>query len=181
MDEELNVERCIDILLEAVIEDGDVVAEHHWDSGGPGAGAGVVNVYKYRGCYFGLNDVGWYGPFDEFDPVIEKLGVLAPTDATTLIKLFGQVYFDAETSFASADITPSNEVHSSAPSKQTSTSTKNQSEPLNPLQEMANRLAENLRASGITVNELGPLRMDGLQATFVPRRRPRLEEPNEDQ
>ena len=181
MEESLNVDWCIVILLEAIIEDGNVVAEHHWDSGGPGAGAGVVSVYKYRGCYFGLNDVAWYGPFDTLDPVFEKLGILTPTDATTSIKIFGQVYFDAETSFASVDGTPLNEVRSEVGSQQKSTSTNNQSEPLNPLEEMANRLAEDLRASGLPVRELGPLRMNGLHATFVPRRRPKLEEPKEDQ
>lgn len=37
---------------------GDLVASQEWDSGGPGSGAGVVEVYEYDGRFSVLHDAG---------------------------------------------------------------------------------------------------------------------------
>ena len=54
---------------------GVLVARHEWDSGGPGAGAGVVDVYKFRGAFFASDDVGNYGPYEGFTEVAEAVAL----------------------------------------------------------------------------------------------------------
>src|SRR4051794_3331894 len=47
-------------LWEAIRDYGRLVGRQEWDSGGPGAGAGTVDVYFYRGTFYSDNDVEAY-------------------------------------------------------------------------------------------------------------------------
>ena len=71
--------------IEGKIYEGELIARHEWDSGGPGAGAGVVDVYKFRGLFFASDDVGLYGPYEGFTEAAEAVALLTVTDATTRI------------------------------------------------------------------------------------------------
>jgi hypothetical protein len=75
----------IEDIHERMITEGVLVARHEWDSGGPGAGAGVVDVYKFRGAFFASDDVGNYGPYEGFTEAAEAVALLTVTDATTRI------------------------------------------------------------------------------------------------
>jgi hypothetical protein len=68
-----------------IIENGEVVGEQEWDSGGPGAGAGSLVVYRYAGKFFALDDVEFMGPYDTFREAAEAVGLFVRTDATTEI------------------------------------------------------------------------------------------------
>ena len=59
-----------------------LVGRQEWDSGGPGAGAGTVDVYQFRGLFIGDNDVDWYGPYDSFADAAAGVGLFAKTSAT---------------------------------------------------------------------------------------------------
>jgi len=49
---------------------GTVVAYQEWDSGAPGAGAGIVRVYRIEGLYFLDDDIGINGPYaDKREPM----------------------------------------------------------------------------------------------------------------
>lgn len=61
----MDAEVAIDILKEIIIDEGKVVFEAFWDSGGPGAGADSEYVFKYRYLYWpGSSVYGVYGPFN---------------------------------------------------------------------------------------------------------------------
>jgi hypothetical protein len=50
-------------LDEVLARDGELVFEHRWDSGGPGAGADIELVYKWQSVYWAKNsDTGLLGP-----------------------------------------------------------------------------------------------------------------------
>ena len=66
-----------------IIENGEVVGEQEWDSGGPGAGAGSLVVYRYAGKFFALDDVEFMGPYDTFREAAEAVGLFVRTGATT--------------------------------------------------------------------------------------------------
>ena len=67
------------------IYEGKLVARREWDSGGPEAGAGVVDVRKFRGLFFASDDVGLYGPYEGFTEAADAVALLTVTDATTRI------------------------------------------------------------------------------------------------
>jgi hypothetical protein len=70
-------------LTERVCEEGDWVLSLHWDSGGPGAGAGVESIYKFKNQYWYYSiDNGLSGPFDSLTEALDGFGV---TDATERI------------------------------------------------------------------------------------------------
>lgn len=71
--------------MEEIREHGEVVGRHEWDSGGPGAGAGSLVVYRYAGKFFGDDDVASIGPYATFAEAADALGLLRETDATTSI------------------------------------------------------------------------------------------------
>jgi hypothetical protein len=50
-------------------EDGELLAELNWDSGGPGAGAGVVCMYGHNGKFYVSHDAG----VDEYDTALDAL------------------------------------------------------------------------------------------------------------
>ena len=71
-------------LSEIVREQGELLASQEWDSGGPGAGAGVVELYEYDRRYYVFHDAG----VSEYDDPLEALassGIATETDATTSI------------------------------------------------------------------------------------------------
>jgi hypothetical protein len=65
--------------------EGRLVGCQEWDSGGPGAGGGTLNVYLFRGFFISDNDVGVYGPYTTFAKAAEAVGLFITTDATTKI------------------------------------------------------------------------------------------------
>lgn len=75
----------VDDLDHLVCTEGRLVGRHEWDSGGPGAGAGTVDVYLFRTVYIAFDDVGAYGPYQTFDEAAEAVSLLRPTDATKRI------------------------------------------------------------------------------------------------
>jgi len=75
--------------LELSIMDLDVeeVAYQDWDSGGPGAGAGRISVYRLGndrvGCvYFGSHDAGWTEPYETLEEAAGVVGVSCTNEAT---------------------------------------------------------------------------------------------------
>ena len=69
--------------LQEVIDNGEKIGEQEWDSGGPGAGAGSLVVYRYAGKFFALDDVEFMGPYDTFREAAEAVGLFVRTGATT--------------------------------------------------------------------------------------------------
>ena len=72
-------------LWEAIRDDGRLVGRQEWDSGGPGAGAGTVDVWLYRGVFCSDNDVEPHGPFKTFLEAADAVGLLHINEATTRI------------------------------------------------------------------------------------------------
>jgi hypothetical protein len=73
-------------LRDQIIDAGECVFEHEWDSGGPGAGAGVERVYRWKGKFaFSSADNGRAGPFNTLDDALEAQDLLRVTDASTSI------------------------------------------------------------------------------------------------
>jgi hypothetical protein len=70
---------------EAIRERGRLVGCQAWDSGGPGAGAGTVDVYLYRGAFYADNDVEAYGPFETFLEAANAVSLFHINAATTSI------------------------------------------------------------------------------------------------
>lgn len=40
--------------VDEIIENGELVFSHFWDSGGPGAGAETETIYRFQGLYYPL-------------------------------------------------------------------------------------------------------------------------------
>src|SRR3954447_13765563 len=72
-------------LWEAIRESGRLVGRQEWDSGGPGAGAGTVDVYLYRGAFYSDNDAENYGPFEMFLEAASTVSLFHLNAATTSI------------------------------------------------------------------------------------------------
>lgn len=75
---------------ERIRDEGEVVAEQEWDSGGPGAGAGVSRVIFFKGRYWGEHDAGREGPFESLDDAAWAAGVYHITDATVKVQVRGK-------------------------------------------------------------------------------------------
>jgi len=78
-------EQWIERFEDIIIEEGEVVGMHSWNSGNPGAGAGVTYIYRFRGLFFTSTDFGIDGPYKGFSEAAEAVGLLTVTDATELI------------------------------------------------------------------------------------------------
>jgi hypothetical protein len=65
----------IEAMEQTIVEEGELVATQAWNSGGPGAGAGVSFVYKYRGLFFTSTDFGIGGPYNGFTEAVEDVGL----------------------------------------------------------------------------------------------------------
>ena len=62
----------MEAIEETITDEGEIVASHSWDSGGPGAGAGVDLVYRFRGIFIGSSDLGLDGPFGSLGEAVER-------------------------------------------------------------------------------------------------------------
>jgi hypothetical protein len=78
-------EEWVENFDDAIIEEGEVVATHSWESDNPGAGAGMTLIYRFKGLFFTSNDFGLDGPFEEFSEAAEAVGLLAVTETTETI------------------------------------------------------------------------------------------------
>jgi hypothetical protein len=65
--------------------EGRLVGRQEWDSGGPGAGAGTVDVYQFRGVFVCYDDANAYGPFETFAEAAAAVALFSTSDATTRI------------------------------------------------------------------------------------------------
>jgi hypothetical protein len=74
-----------DDLLDRILSDGEEVAYQDWDSGGPGAGAGRVSVYRYGSRFCVLHDAGMSGPYGSIGEAVKRGGVNQVNAATTTI------------------------------------------------------------------------------------------------
>lgn len=75
---------CISTGLD-IQDNEEIVGKRHWDSGGPGAGADDVLVTRYRGLFFGRDDVCPCGPFETFTQAAKAIQLFYWTDATVSI------------------------------------------------------------------------------------------------
>jgi hypothetical protein len=67
--------------LDQIVEEGEGVFYHNWDSGGPGAGS--EDVYHWNGKFVvSSDDFGNSGPYSSLDEAIGKHGLLVVTSAT---------------------------------------------------------------------------------------------------
>lgn len=83
-DEELS-DDWMETICDRIHDEGRLVGRQDWDSGGPGAGAGTMCVYQYKGVFVGEDDVGSYGPYDRFAEAAEAIGLWTKTSATQRI------------------------------------------------------------------------------------------------
>src|SRR5271166_5181266 len=77
--------KWIERFEDMIIEEGEVVGTHSWNSGAPGAGAGVTYIYRFRGLVFTSTDFGIDGPYEGLSEAAEAVGLLTVTDATERI------------------------------------------------------------------------------------------------
>jgi hypothetical protein len=80
-------EECVEEFEDAIIEEGEVVAAHSWESDNPGAGAGMTLIYRFKGLFFTSNDFG----------LAEAVGLLAVRDTTERIWVDYKVKHDSRT------------------------------------------------------------------------------------
>ncbi len=65
-----------------IIKNGKVVLSYNWDTRGPGAGAGVEQIFCLKGKFAVASEYeGALGPFDSLINAIEQTQVLCITDA----------------------------------------------------------------------------------------------------
>jgi len=76
-------EEWIERFDSTIAEEG--VGTHSWNSGNPGAGAGVTYIYLFRGLFFTDTDFGIDGPYEEFTEAAEDVNLLTVTSATERI------------------------------------------------------------------------------------------------
>ncbi len=78
-------EEWVEEFEDAIIEEGEVVATHSWDSDNPGAGAGMSLVYRFQGLFFTSTDFGLDGPYERFSEAAEAVNLLTVTSTTERI------------------------------------------------------------------------------------------------
>jgi hypothetical protein len=78
-------EEWIEKFKENIIEEGEVVGSHSWESDNPGAGAGITLIYRFRGLFFTSDDFGINGPYEEFSEAAEAVDLLTVTETTERI------------------------------------------------------------------------------------------------
>jgi hypothetical protein len=78
-------EEWVEEFEDAIIEDGEVVATHSWESDNPGAGAGMTLIYCFQGLFFTSTDFGLDGPYEGFSEAAEAVNLLTVTDTTEKI------------------------------------------------------------------------------------------------
>ena len=62
----------------------NLIAEQEWDSGGPGAGAGVDYIYEFEGKYYVYHDAG----IDEYETKEEALLQIPENEATVSTTIY---------------------------------------------------------------------------------------------
>lgn len=73
--------------LGKIIEEGKIVLSHQWDSGGPGAGADAINIYRLGDQYATISDQEEHlGPYETLAGAITESDALSVTDASTSIE-----------------------------------------------------------------------------------------------
>ena len=73
-------------LRDQIIDAGECVFEHEWGSAGPGAGAGVERVYRWKGRFaFSSLDNGRAGPFNTLEDALQAQDLLHVTAASTSV------------------------------------------------------------------------------------------------
>ena len=75
-------EEWVEEFEEAMIDKGEVVAMHSWESDNPEAGAGMSIIYCFRGLFFTSDDFGLNGPYEGFNEAAEAVGLLTVTETT---------------------------------------------------------------------------------------------------
>jgi len=83
-------------MRQRVRDEGRLVGRNEWDSGGPGAGAGVNNVYVFTKLFFAEDDVGMFGPYQTFFEAADVVGLLSAGEATTSIWVSSEYRTEAE-------------------------------------------------------------------------------------
>jgi hypothetical protein len=78
-------EEWIESFDEIIIEEGEVVGSHSWNSGNPGAGAGMTIIYRFKGLFFTDDDFGIDGPYEGFSEAAEAVNLLTVTNTTERI------------------------------------------------------------------------------------------------
>ena len=72
---------------EKIIKHGKVVLSYYWDSGGPGAGAGIEQAFCFEESYAVASEYdGPQGPFDSLLQAIEQTKILSISDASERIE-----------------------------------------------------------------------------------------------
>lgn len=72
--------------VDRIIDRGDCVFTHDWDTNSPGGGAGSEQVYCWKGEYaIASTDYGDSGPFDSLEEALQEQDLLLVTGATTSI------------------------------------------------------------------------------------------------
>jgi len=79
------VEEYEDYFHDYLHDEGELVAQLDWDSGGPGAGAGISRVYRAFGMLFVSDDFGLSEPYDDYEHAVRQHGIYTVNDATTRI------------------------------------------------------------------------------------------------
>ena len=80
-------EEWVEAFQDAVIEYGQVVGSHSWESDNPGAGAGMTLIYRFQGLFFTSTDFGIDGPYEAFSEAAEAIDLLTVTETTERIWL----------------------------------------------------------------------------------------------
>ena len=78
-------EEWIEKFREDIIEEGEVVGSHSWNSDNPGAGAGMTLIYRFRGLFFTSDDFGINGPYKGFTEAAAAIDLLTVTETTERI------------------------------------------------------------------------------------------------
>jgi hypothetical protein len=78
-------EEWVEEFEDGIIEEGEIVAAHSWESDNPGAGAGMTLIYRFKGLFFTQTDFGLDGPFEDFNEAAEAVGLLTVTETTETI------------------------------------------------------------------------------------------------
>jgi hypothetical protein len=78
-------EELVGAFQDAVIEEGEVVGSHSWESDNPRAGADMILIYLFRGLFFTSTDFGFDGPYTGFMEAAEAVGLLVVTPTTERI------------------------------------------------------------------------------------------------
>ncbi len=73
-------------VLERIVEDGDSVFEHSWDSGGLGSGGGMAFIKELNGQFaMSSLDIGSEGPYATFEEALAAFELLTVTSASTSV------------------------------------------------------------------------------------------------